>query len=126
VAESEGPIVVAGARVGRMAARPSPDQTTQLRTSAAQVVQTLCTIIAALIVLAPIAVAARGSVNADNVLVELVKGVANALDGPFSRTDGVFDFSGDHGTTWDAIVNWGIAAVVWLAIGRVAAAVIRP
>lgn len=109
-----------------MADSTSSRQMSELRTSAARVLQVVCTLIAAMIAIAAIAVAARANVNADNVLVELVKGVANIFDGPFSRTNGIFDFTGDSAVTYNALVNWGIAAVVWLVIGRVVSAVVRP
>ncbi len=99
-------------------------QLSELRTSAARVLQVVCTLIAAMIALAAVAVAARDSVNADNVLVEIITQVANIFDGPFSRTEGVFDFNGSQSR--NALVNWGIAAAVWLAIGRVLSTLVRP
>ena len=32
--------------------------------------------------------------------------------------DGIFEFHGENAATKDAVVNWGIAAIVYLAIGR--------
>lgn len=109
-----------------MANRTSPAQLTQIRTTVARVLGLLCVIIAVMTALAAIAVAARSNVNADNVLVELVTSIAGTFDGPFSRTDGVFSFSGDSAVTRNALVNWGIAAAVWLLLGRVVSAVVRP
>lgn len=109
-----------------MVDRRSASDIATVRTSAANVLKAVCTIIAVMTALAAVAVAARGNINADNVLVELVKGVAGTFDGPFSRNNGVFNFSGDSAVTRNALVNWGIAAAAWLAIGRISSAVVRP
>ena len=63
-------------------------------------------------------VAARDNVSQDNELVKFVLNFADAIDGPFSRKNGIFEFHGENATTKDAVVNWGIAAIVYLAIGR--------
>ncbi len=98
----------------------------RIRITAARVIQLVCVAIAVIIVIAIVTVAARNNINADNVLVRFVKGVANTFDGPFSRKGGIFSFSGDSAETRNALVNWGIAAGVWLVIGRVVSAVVRP
>lgn len=65
--------------------------------------------------------------NADNTVVDFVLSVAERLDGPFSLTDGIFTFAEDaDGRVKSALVNWGIAAVVYLVIGKVLDRVIRP
>ena len=109
-----------------MAQPKSSRQTTELRNSAARVLKVVCTLIAVMTAIAAVAVAARNNVNADNVLIEMVTGVANTFDGPFSRSNGVFDFTGDGAETRNALVNWGIAAAAWFAIGRLLSAVVRP
>ncbi|MCY7396518.1 MAG: hypothetical protein LH468_10270 [Nocardioides sp.] len=101
-------------------------KTDELRTRLARVVLGACTLVAALIVLGAVLVAVRGSINADNDLVRLLLDIAETFDGPFSRKDGIFDFDGTYGVTLDAVVNWGIAAVVWLGVGRIVSGVIRP
>ena len=50
--------------------------------------------------------------NRDNAIVTFVLDMADKLDGPFSRDNGVFTFEGKDGETKGALVNWGIAAVV--------------
>ena len=50
--------------------------------------------------------------------MKFVLNFADAFDGPFSRKNGIFEFHGENATTKDAVVNWGIAAIVYLAIGR--------
>lgn len=65
--------------------------------------------------------------NEKNTIVDLVLTGARQLDGPFSLTDGIFTFADDKdGRVKSALVNWGIAAVVYLVIGKILDRVIRP
>ena len=68
--------------------------------------------------------------NPDNALVKFILNTADKLDfGVFSRgKDGVAHFKGHtHAAqTKNALVNWGLAAVVWLVGGRVLERIIRP
>ena len=101
--------------------------TNDVRTRLAQVVEIAFTLIAAFLVLAAILVSLRDNINADNPLVEFVKGIANTFDGPFSRKDGVYaSDSQKHGVTINALINWGLAAAVYLVVGRIAGRIIRP
>jgi hypothetical protein len=50
--------------------------------------------------------------NRSNELVQLVRDAAGILAGPF---DGLFTLDSNKA---EKAVNWGIAAVVWLALGR--------
>lgn len=59
--------------------------------------------------------------NEDNALVAFVLDGANTLD------LGVFkDFGGPDAAVKEALTNWGIAAVIYLVIGRILDRVIRP
>jgi len=53
--------------------------------------------------------------NRSNDLVQLVRDAAGILAGPF---DGLFTLDSNKA---EKAVNWGIAAVVWLALGRLVA-----
>jgi hypothetical protein len=53
--------------------------------------------------------------NRSNELVQLVRDAAGILAGPF---DGLFTLDSNKA---EKAVNWGIAAVVWLALGRLIA-----
>jgi hypothetical protein len=53
--------------------------------------------------------------NRSNDLVQLVRDAAGILAGPF---DGLFTLDSNKA---EKAVNWGIAAVVWLALGRLIA-----
>ena len=53
--------------------------------------------------------------NRSNDIVEVVRDAAGVLAGPF---DDLFKLDSNKAET---AVNWGIAAVVWLALGRLVA-----
>jgi hypothetical protein len=85
----------------------------------------------AAIVLAGAALLVALDANMQNDLVKAVIDLAHKLDGPFWR---VFEFHSDtkgpgpgpHDATKEHLVNWGLAAVAWLVVGRVLDRVIRP
>ena len=60
--------------------------------------------------------------NPDNALVEFVTDAAKRLDGPFAN---VFEFDGEDARTKTRLVNWGLAALAYLIVGRVADRIIR-
>jgi hypothetical protein len=64
--------------------------------------------------------------NQDNAIVKFILDGADLLDGPFSRDNGIFTFDGKNAETKSALINWGIAAIVYLVIGKVLDRVIRP
>lgn len=65
--------------------------------------------------------------NEDNTVVDFVVSGASYLDGPFSLRDGIFTFPDDEaGRVRSALTNWGIAAVVYLLIGKILDRIIRP
>ena len=101
---------------------------TQVRTRVAQVVWIVCVVAALFLAGGALCIALKA--NPDNALVKFIIDTADKLDlGVFSRgKDGVAHFSGHtHAAeTKNAIVNWGLAAVVWLVGGRILERVIRP
>jgi hypothetical protein len=65
--------------------------------------------------------------NEDNTVVSFVISGAERLAGPFGLQDGVFTFPDDaDGRVKSALTNWGIAAVVYLVIGKILDRIIRP
>lgn len=65
--------------------------------------------------------------NEENPIVEFVVAGAEYLDGPFSLEAGIFTFADDaDGRVKSALVNWGIAAVVYLVIGKILDRLVRP
>ncbi|GAB3259662.1 hypothetical protein GCM10027425_22230 [Alteromonas gracilis] len=100
--------------------------TAVVRTRAAQVVRLVFTLCAALLALGALLIALRDNVNADNAIVRAIIDFGDAIDGPFGRTDGPFAFDGEDGVTSTALANWGVAAVIYLLVGRLLERVIRP
>jgi hypothetical protein len=98
-----------------------------VRSRLAQVVWIVCALAALVLAVGALCIALKA--NPDNGLVTFCVETADKLDlGVFSRTDGVAHWKGhSHSAlTKNALVNWGLAAVVWLVIGRVAERILRP
>lgn len=93
-------------------------ETDRIRDTMSKILRVVFLLFAVVLALGAFLVAAKDNVSQDNELVKFVLNFADAIDGPFSRTNGIFDFHGKNGATKDAVVNWGIAAIVYLAIGR--------
>ena len=83
------------------------------RASIARAVILVATIVAAILVLGIVLVALEA--NASNDLVQVVRDAASFLAGPF---DGLFTLDSNKA---EKAVNWGIAAVVWYALGQLIA-----
>jgi hypothetical protein len=83
------------------------------RASLARAVLVIASAVALILVLGILLVVLQA--NASNDLVKLVHDAAAWLAGPF---DGLFNLQ-RHKV--EIAVNWGIAAVVWYAVGRVIA-----
>ena len=100
----------------------------KVRARVAQAVWLVC-VVAALILAAGALCVALGA-NTDNSLVKFILDTADKLDlGVFSRgKDGFFHWKGnsDSAATKNAVVNWGLAALVWLVGGRILERVIAP
>jgi hypothetical protein len=105
--------------------RSAGNATNAVRARLAQLVWLVCVLCALVLALGALLVALKA--NTDNALVVFVKDAANTVDlGVFDRRDGVLVFKGDNAATKNALVNWGLAAVVWLVIGRILDRIIRP
>ncbi len=65
-------------------------------------------------------------VDQEVTVVASVLDVAGLLAGPLRRQDGVVSFSGPYATGQDVLVNWGLAAVLYLVVGAVLDRVVRP
>jgi hypothetical protein len=88
----------------------------------------LCALFALVLAVGALLIALHGAgSNPENSLYKFVVQSADKLDlGAFSRDNGLFSFKGDDALTKNALTNWGIAAVIWLVIGRLLDRVIRP
>jgi hypothetical protein len=60
--------------------------------------------------------------NPDNSMVQYVTDAAKRLDGPFAD---VFQLEGANARTKTRLVNWGLAALAYLIVGRVLDRIIR-
>lgn len=95
------------------------------RAKVAVAIRVVFLVFAIVLAIGALLVAFRANVSGSNGLVRFIKDFADAIDGPFSRGNGVFHFTGKghasaaSAVTKNALVNWGIAAVIYLIIGRV-------
>ena len=114
----------------RAAAVPSPKRgsaaVTRVRLVAARVILLVFTFTAAMLALGALLVALRHNINTDNPVVEAVIRFCDFVDGPFGRDTGIVQFHGKNEVAKEALVNWGIAALVYLLVGRLLARVVRP
>ncbi|MCW2785899.1 MAG: hypothetical protein JWP74_2416 [Marmoricola sp.] len=99
-------------------ARTKQAENDLIRHTMAQILRVVFLLFSVVLALGAFLVAAHNNVSQNNVLVKFVLHMADAIDGPFSRSNGIFSFHGSKAETKDAVVNWGIAALVYLAIGR--------
>ena len=90
----------------------------EIRSKVARVVRLVFGVLATILALGAFLVVLRNNINEHNAIVKLVTDVADAISGPFSRDDGIFDFSGKNAVAKNALLNWGIAAIVYLLLGR--------
>ena len=96
-----------------------------LRARIAQVIWLVCVLCALALALGALLIALKA--NEGNELVQFIKDAANFVDlGVFDRNDGVLKFDGANAATKNALVNWGLAAIVWLIVGRILDRIIRP
>ena len=108
--------------------RKRHQDTTQfaIRTRLARVWSIVFGVLAAILALGALLVVLRDNINESNAVVKLITDIADAISGPFSLDDGIFDFSGKNAEAKNALLNWGIAAIVYLLIGRFLANAIAP
>ena len=98
----------------------------EIRSKLARVVRLVFGVLATILALGALLIVLRNNINEQNSIVKLVTDVADGISGPFSRTDGIFDFSGKNAVAKNALLNWGIAAIVYLLLGRLLANAIAP
>lgn len=96
-----------------------------LRLRLSQAVWLVCVVAALFLAVGALCIALDA--NRDNALVSFILETAGRLDlGVFSRNDGIKQFTGDNAATKNALFNWGLAAIVWLVVGRILERIIRP
>jgi hypothetical protein len=97
-----------------------------IRSKAARIVKIVFAALATILALGAVLVVLHSNINQDNSIVKFILDVADAVSGPFSRNDGIFHFTGKNSTSKNALLNWGIAAIVYLILGRVLSNAIAP
>ncbi|MEJ7834389.1 MAG: hypothetical protein WKF79_15855 [Nocardioides sp.] len=95
------------------------------RTNLARVVWLIFLVFA--LVLAGAALLITLEANPENDLVKFLLNFADRIDlGIFNLEDPIKEFDGKNAETKTALLNYGIGAIVYLIIGRVAERLIRP
>ena len=114
------------ARTGGGAGAKVKAGTDAVRNRLASVVWLIAVVCALFLAVGALLIALKA--NEDNAIVEFVTSGAEIFDlGIFSLDGGVFTFAdNEDGRVKSALVNWGIAAVVYLIIGKILDRVIRP
>ena len=96
-----------------------------VRSRIASLVWLLAVICALFLAIGALLVALKA--NRHNSVVSFILAGADKVDlGVFSRKDGIFTFHGKDAAIKDALVNWGIGAIVYLVVGKFVDRVIRP
>lgn len=110
---------------GRGAADVAKKATDSVRNKIASLVWLVAVVCALFLAIGALLVALKA--NQDNAIVKFVLDGADTLDlGLFSRDEGIFTFDKDRNGVKSALVNWGLAAMAYLIVGRVLDRVIRP
>ena len=97
-----------------------------VRNRVASIVSIIAVVCAVIVVLGAILVALGKGVESSNPVVQFLTDWATKLSGPFGD---MFSYTKKHGkpdVVMNTVLGYGIAAVVWLAGGKIIARVIRP
>lgn len=97
----------------------------EARVKVARIVGLVFSLIALLLAIGAVLVALGKNVDQANSVVKAILSFDDAVSGPLGRDHGVFTFHGKNALAKDALVNWGIAALVYLFVGRLLARLIR-
>lgn len=115
----------AGPSTARKAIDAGAAAVAQIRKLLAQAAWIVCVLAALSLVLGAALIALDA--NEANGAVAFVLDLAERADlGWFSRENGPFQASGENKVTKDALINWGLGAVVWLVAGKIVERIVRP
>ena len=64
-------------------------------------------VLATILALGALLVVLRSNINEDNAIVKLITDIADAISGPFSRDDGIFDFTGKNAVSQERPAQLG-------------------
>jgi hypothetical protein len=96
-----------------------------IRVQLARVVGLVFLLLALVLALAALCIALDA--NADNSFVKFVLDLADSVDlGVFDLSNPIKEFGGENGPTKEALLNYGLGAVVYLIVGRILERIIRP
>lgn len=96
-----------------------------VRVQGARVVGLVFLVLAVVLALAALFIALEA--NPDNSFVSFVLDAAKSVDlGVFDLENPIKEFGGANGPTKEALLNYGLGAVVYLVVGRVLERIIRP
>lgn len=110
---------------GERAAERRGEVVAKTRSRVAQLVWLLFVVAALFLAVGALCVALGA--NKGNGAVQFILDGAKFFDlGIFSRSNGIKTFGGDNAATKNALFNWGIAAVLYLVVGRIVERIIRP
>ena len=100
--------------------------TTKIRATLAQLVWLACAFAALLLAVGALLIAL--DFNRSNAIVDLVTQAADRIDfGEFKEFEaGKSKASRDSALTKSVMVNWGIAAIIYLVVGKVLERLLRP
>lgn len=97
----------------------------RVRTTVARVIWLVCLVLALVLAIAAFSYALDA--NKENGLVQLVRDLADGFDlGWFDLDKPVKEFGNPNGKVKTALFNYGIAAVVYLIVGRFLERLVRP
>lgn len=105
----------------------SRDRIAKVRAQVAHVLWLICLVCALLLIGGALLIALKA--NRDNSLVMFVIDTADKIDlGVFDRNNGVLKFEEGSRRSRElknALVNWGLAGIVWMIVGRISARLVR-
>jgi len=114
-------------------AGPFPDRRAQhaaevarVRFVAASAIRVAFGVVAVFLALGALMSVSSSFISSANPLVDFVFRIDTWFQGPFSRDGGVFSFTGHNADKFDALVNWGVASVVYAGIGSLLRSILRP
>ncbi|QWC87010.1 hypothetical protein KLP28_14950 [Nocardioidaceae bacterium] len=99
----------------------------EARRRVAPLVWIVFAVLALVLIAGALLIALGDNVNRQNGGVQFIIDTAANLDlGIFSRDDGIFTFNGENAEAKSALVNWGIAAIVYLVVGKLLQRIVQP
>ena len=93
-----------------------------VRNRIASIVWLIAVLCAVILAIGALLAALSDNINESNPVVEFINETAEALDGPFGN---IITFEGRDDRTKEVLVNWGLAALAYLIVGRILDRLIR-